>query len=166
MGLVDRFEDAEYETEGDTGSESGGGPGSSCSLSKTTSGSEPASAGSPSAECASPTPYEATRLRNIERNNRRLVDLGLPALVVQVAGAEKAEKVERPLEAGGGFLSVQSREDLVRRVTRSQIVAGLTHAEVSFRHSLITEIQGLCNLSSILHALAIQSVVLISLFAN
>ena len=87
MGLVDRFEDAEYETEGDTWSDSGGGPGSSSSLSKTTSGSEPASAGSPSAECASPTaadvttltPYEATRLRNIERNNKRLVDLGLPA---------------------------------------------------------------------------------------
>ncbi len=132
MGLVDRFEDAEYETEGDTGSESGGGPGSSCSLSKTTSGSEPASAGSPSAECASPTPYEATRLRNIERNNRRLVDLGLPALLAQVAGAEKAEKVPRKSEAGGGFLSVQSREELLRRVTRSQIAAYSTHAEVSF----------------------------------
>ena len=38
------------------------------------------------------TPYEASRLQNIERNNKKLQDLGLPALVSQVGGAEKAGK--------------------------------------------------------------------------
>ena len=87
----------------DTGSESEGGPWSDSSA--TTSNSDsPSSGDSPrtsnSEPTASPkaakgvvlTPYEASRLQNIERNNKKLQDLGLPALVSQVGGAEKAGK--------------------------------------------------------------------------
>ena len=114
----------------DTGSESEGGPWSDSSA--TTSNSDsPSSGDSPrtnnSEPTASPkaaegvvlTPYEASRLQNIERNNKKLQDLGLPTLVSQVGGAEKAGKEILQPEAVPGLFSIKKQGVLPRRVTRS-----------------------------------------------
>ena len=37
------------------------------------------------------TAYEASRLVNIARNNKKLEDLGLPALLYEVSGAVKVD---------------------------------------------------------------------------
>ena len=91
------FESVELDSaEGDTGSESQGGPWSDSSA--TTSSDSPRSsnreptASPTAAEGVVLTPYEASQLQNIERNNKKLQDLGLLALVSQVGGAEKAGK--------------------------------------------------------------------------
>ena len=92
------FESVELDSvEGDTGSESQGGPWSD-SWATTRSNDSPRSsnreptASPTAAEGVLLTPYEASQLQNIERNNKKLQDLGLPALVSQVGGAEKAGK--------------------------------------------------------------------------
>lgn len=158
-----RFENASNESiEGDTGSDSEGGPWSSSSATKRSTGSEGAGTGTRSEggdsprisnmettaaheECAPPaaaepiflTPYNASRLRNIEMNNTKLEDLGLPAVVSQVGGTEKAQRERRPSEAGVGLLEVQSGEDLVRRVTRSKGAA----SPMPLRHQSRTEVR-------------------------
>jgi hypothetical protein len=121
----------------DTGSESEGGPWSDSSAT-TSSSDSPRSGDSPrssnSEPTASPTaeegvvltPYEASRLQNIERNNRKLRDLGLPALVSQVGGAEKAGKELLESEAVPSLFSIKEREVLPRRVTRSTRAASPT----------------------------------------
>ena len=121
----------------DTSSESEGGPWSD-SEATTSSSDSPRSGDSPrsnnSEPTASPTTaegvvlteYEASRLQNIERNNKKLQDLGLPALVSQVSGAEKAGKEILTSETVPCFFSTQKREVLPRRVTRSRRAASPT----------------------------------------
>ena len=109
----------------DTGSESEGGPWSSSSQTTSSSDSPRSSNSEPplditAAEGVVLTPYEASRLQNIERNNMKLHDLGLPALVSPVGGAEKAGKSILPSEAVPGLFSTQKWEVLPRRVTRSR----------------------------------------------
>ena len=62
--------------------------------------------------------YEVARLKRIERNKKKLEELGLPALPSQV-GALKAEKGMQPKNPGGGRLQVSQQGEEVTRKTRS-----------------------------------------------
>jgi hypothetical protein len=148
MDTEEGFENASFEnSEGDTKSESESRPWSESEGTTTSGGCEgagtcTASEGgeSPSRdsrcrtedysqkECDSPptsdkvplTTYEASRLRNIERNNKRLEDLGLPALASEVCSQAKEEKEKRASNPGRGPLQLQPEEQEVTKVMRSR----------------------------------------------
>ena len=148
MDTEEGIENASFEnSEGDTRSESESGPWSESEGTTTSSGGEGAGTDTASEggespnmdskwrtencsqkECNSPpaldkvplTSYEASWLRNIERNNKRLEDPGLPALASKVCSQAKEEKERRASNPGRGPLQLQPEEQEVTRVTRSR----------------------------------------------
>jgi hypothetical protein len=126
MDTEEGFENASFESsEGDTISGSESENESSESSSDSEGGDSPSNAGQ---ETQVPlSQYEADRLKRIERNKKRLEELGLPALASGVGasghGALKAEKARQPEGPALGRLQVSQQGGVFEenKVTESTI---------------------------------------------
>jgi len=116
------------ESEGGTSSVSEGGPASESEGGTSGSGSE----GAGRRQCASPTPaltdYEASRLANLERNKRRLEELGLQDFTKKKLEEPSDVIVQArrtPIKRSVRFED-EPREEEVTRITRSRSAASPT----------------------------------------
>jgi len=122
MDTEEGFENASYESsEGDTISGSESGP---WSESEGTESSSESGGGESLVKVAEEaqvplTTYEAARLKRIERNKKKIEELGLQAIASEV-GVSKAEKVRRTENKPVGRLGVSQQGVEVVRITRSR----------------------------------------------
>ena len=122
MDTEEGFENASYESsEGDTISGSASGPWSESEGAESSSDSEEGESPSKATqETQVPlTAYEAARLKRIERNKKKIEELGLHALASEV-GVPKVEKVRQPENKGAGRLGVSQQGVEVSKITRSR----------------------------------------------